>query len=134
MGVMVVMNMTIGERIKTIRKEKGLSQQALAKKTGLAKITISDYEAGKYVPRKENIIKIASALEVPPHQIGGSSLWNDLINLDSLQKESKMFDLIFTLYGDSVAETIHNFLSLTDEGQQKASEYIDLLMQKHKKE
>lgn len=61
--------MTIGERIKTIRKEKGLSQQALAKKTGLAKITISDYEAGKYVPRKENIIKIASALGVTPSQI-----------------------------------------------------------------
>ncbi len=126
--------MNIGERIKTIRKEKGLSQQALATKAGLAKITISEYEAGKYKPRTENIIKIASALEVPPFEIGGSSLWDELSDLDSLQKESKLFDLLFTLYDDKVAETVHDFLSLNEEGQQKASEYIDFLMQKHKKE
>lgn len=125
--------MTIGERIKTIRKEKGLSQAKLADASGLKKITISEYEAGKYKPRTENIIKIADALGVPPFQIGGSELWDELTDLDRLQKESKLFDLLFALYPDTIAESVHDFLSLTDEGQQKASEYIELLMQKYKK-
>lgn len=125
--------MTIGERIKTIRKEKGLSQAKLAEASGLKKITISEYEAGKYKPRTENILKLAEALDVPPFQIGGSELWDELTDLDKLQKESKCFDLLFSLYDQEAVETIHDFLSLNPEGQKQASEYIDFLMQKQEK-
>lgn len=126
--------MTIGERIKAVRKEKGLTQKELAERTGLAVITIQQYEADKYEPRSDNIIRIAKALDVPPFQIGGSSKWDELSDLDTLQKEAKLFDLIFTLHGQETASTINDFLSLDPEGQEKASEYIDFLMQKHRKE
>ena len=129
-----VMKMTIGENIKTVRKQKGLTQKQLAERTGLATITIQQYEADKYEPRPDNIIRIAKVLEVAPYEIGGSLLWDELSDLETLQKESKVFELIISLYGQETASTINDFLSLDPEGQEKASDYIDFLMQKHRKE
>lgn len=57
--------MTVGEKIRAARKEKGLSQKDLAEKTGLSIATIQGYEQGKYKPKIENVQKIANALEVP---------------------------------------------------------------------
>lgn len=54
--------MNIGERIKTARKKAGLTQAQLAEKTGVATITIRQYELGKRQPRIEQLRKIASAL------------------------------------------------------------------------
>ena len=54
-----------GKNIKTLRKQKKLTQKELAKRAGLAEITIRQYEAGRYVPKTENLFKIAAALEVP---------------------------------------------------------------------
>ena len=50
--------MTVGEKIRAVRKEKGLSQKDLAEKTGLSIATIQGYEQGKYKPKIENIQKI----------------------------------------------------------------------------
>lgn len=55
--------MTVGEKIRITRKQKGITQNTLAELTGLAAITIRQYEAGKYIPKIENLCKIASALE-----------------------------------------------------------------------
>lgn len=125
--------MTIGQNIKTIRKEKKITQAKLAEMTGIAEITIRQYEAGKYEPRLENVIKISNALGVTPNQIDVKARWNESFDLTHLQQGAKLFDLIISMYGEDVASTINDFLSLSDEGQLKASEYIDLLMQKYKK-
>lgn len=55
--------MSVGDRIKSIRKGK-MTQKELAEKTGLAEITIRQYEAGKYEPKHNNLQKIADALGV----------------------------------------------------------------------
>ncbi len=55
--------MTVGEKIRKTRKHKGITQNTLASLTGLAAITIRQYEAGKYIPKIENLHKIARALE-----------------------------------------------------------------------
>lgn len=57
--------MTIGEKIRTIRKEKGMTQQQLADICGMADSAIRKYESGKVVPKTEMIKRIATALEVP---------------------------------------------------------------------
>lgn len=57
--------MTVGEKIKMVRNEKGLSQQKLADLTGLARITIAQYETNKYQPSTANLKKIANILSVP---------------------------------------------------------------------
>ena len=56
--------MTIGERIKTARSNAGLTQRALAEKSGIATGTVQQYELGKRQPRIEQLQKIADALEV----------------------------------------------------------------------
>lgn len=49
----------IGSRIKQMRKEKGLTQQELAKLLGLAhKSTIANYEKGYSIPKDEVKIEL----------------------------------------------------------------------------
>nr|DAU79732.1 MAG TPA: helix-turn-helix domain protein [Bacteriophage sp.] len=55
--------MSIAENIKYLRKKAGLTQVELANKTGLAVITIQNYEAGKYEPKRESIYKLRKALD-----------------------------------------------------------------------
>lgn len=59
------MTITIGEKIKLFRKEKGFSQQKLADLTGLARITIAQYETNKYQPSEQNLNKLSVALSIP---------------------------------------------------------------------
>lgn len=55
--------MSVAENIKYLRKQKNMTQKQLSEKTGLAVITIQQYEAGKYSPKHYNLIKLATALE-----------------------------------------------------------------------
>ena len=58
--------MTFGERVRTLRKKKKLSQNALAELVGISQRTIFGYEAGTTYPRTENILnRLAAALDVP---------------------------------------------------------------------
>jgi transcriptional regulator with XRE-family HTH domain len=56
--------MSIGEKVRKIRKEKGLSIMDLKEKTGLSKSTISDLENDKSSPTIDTLQKIADALDV----------------------------------------------------------------------
>jgi transcriptional regulator with XRE-family HTH domain len=55
---------TFGERLKTLRKEKRLTQGQLAEKLGLDQSTISYYEKDKKAPELENLEKMALFFEV----------------------------------------------------------------------
>ncbi len=57
--------MTIGERIKSTRLAKGLTQKEVAIRCGIADSAIRKYETGKITPKVEMLERIASALEVP---------------------------------------------------------------------
>lgn len=57
--------MTIGEKIKTIRKKMGYTQKSLGEISGTSETTIKQYEAGKRQPKIEQLQKIAAALNVP---------------------------------------------------------------------
>lgn len=54
--------MSIAENIKYLRKQKGMTQKKLAEESGLAVITIQQYEAGKYEPKKDSLDKLKTAL------------------------------------------------------------------------
>jgi len=56
--------MSLGSRIKQYRKDKGYTQKKLAEETGIAEITIRQYEADKYKPKFEQLVKLAAALDV----------------------------------------------------------------------
>lgn len=54
----------VGDRIRTIRTEKGLSQAQLGEKVGLTADRIQKYENGARKPKAELLKRIASALGV----------------------------------------------------------------------
>lgn len=61
--------MIIGDRLRSIREEKKLSQGDVEKRTGLLRCYISRVENGHTVPAVETIEKFARALEVPMYQL-----------------------------------------------------------------
>ncbi len=59
--------MTFGEKLRTLRLNKNLTQQELAKKAGLGLNTISNYEKGKTYPQNREVYAtLAEILEVSP--------------------------------------------------------------------
>lgn len=56
--------MTLGEKIRRIRSEKGLSQAALEKISGVNSKLLSKYENERIVPTADTLKKIAEALEI----------------------------------------------------------------------
>ena len=56
--------MAIGENIKRIRKEKGLTQKALGERCKINEVQIRQYELGKANPKIETIQRISNALNV----------------------------------------------------------------------
>ncbi len=61
--------MVIGDRIRALREQRGLSQGQIEKRTGLLRCYISRVENGHTVPSIETVEKLATALEVPLYQI-----------------------------------------------------------------
>jgi transcriptional regulator with XRE-family HTH domain len=53
----------IATLMKQIRKDKGLTQQDLADRSGLTISAISRYESGSRVPQYDSLVKIIKALE-----------------------------------------------------------------------
>ena len=54
----------IQERIKLVRKSKGMTQQAFAEKLGLKQNTIATYEMGKTVPSDRTICDICQKFRI----------------------------------------------------------------------
>ena len=74
--------MKIGEKIKSIRKAKGMTQKEFADIVGLSIATIQGYEQGKYQPKIETIDKIAHALNIDISELTGISIF-----LENIEKE-----------------------------------------------
>lgn len=58
--------MTIGEKIKYLRKQKAVTQTELAKLTGIHQVSIAKYEKDKMIPQPEQLRKIVDELNVSP--------------------------------------------------------------------
>jgi len=55
----------LGKRIAKVRKEKGITQERIAERTGFTVISIGYIEQGRRSPRIATLHKIADALDVP---------------------------------------------------------------------
>jgi transcriptional regulator with XRE-family HTH domain len=68
--------MFIGQRVKQLREQKGLSQGDVEKFSGMLRTYISRVENGHSVPSLDTLERFATALDVPLYQlfceVGGS--------------------------------------------------------------
>jgi len=89
--------MTIGEKIKAKRLEKGLTQKRLGELSGIAEPTIRRYESGKLNPKLDTIKKIAEGLGITPTDLMGPE-WFDLQagadKLSELKKDVSMLQAL----------------------------------------
>ncbi len=63
--------MTVGENIRRLRKEKGLTQKQLGNLCGINEANIRKYELGGANPKIETLDKIASVLETTTDELRG---------------------------------------------------------------
>ncbi len=63
-----LMNQNIGQKIKTYRVRKGMTQLELENKLNLANGSLTKIESGKVMPGRETIVKIIDTLNLSPHE------------------------------------------------------------------
>ncbi|OUO92594.1 LexA family transcriptional regulator [Cloacibacillus sp. An23] len=68
--------MNIGERIRIYREAQKMSQEELGKIVGLSKNSIYLYEKGERIPQSDNLLKIATALQITPDMLFGTPAAN----------------------------------------------------------
>lgn len=89
--------MTIAERIRLIRKQKGFSQKDLAEKSNVNLKSISRYEIGASIPPADTLKLISNALGVTADfllddnqtQITDKDLLNKMEIIQQLEQEDK---------------------------------------------
>jgi len=79
------MNMTIGENIKCLRKDKGITQEKLAEHLNISCQAISKWERGETLPDITLVIPIADYFGVPTDQ---------LLGVDHAKNEQKILTLL----------------------------------------
>lgn len=58
-----------GENLRRVRRRAGISQEELGMRSSLHRTEIGLLERGARVPRIDTLIKIASALTIPPGEL-----------------------------------------------------------------
>ena len=59
--------------LKVIRKQKGMTQEALSAFSGVNRVSIAKYETGKSDPSLETAVKLANALGVTVDELIGKA-------------------------------------------------------------
>lgn len=87
------MAMSISIRITTLLREKEMSQRELARITGITESAVSHYIKGDRIPRGNNLVKIANAL---------NTTIDDLLNHSNEHNMGYEFEDIKTLIARNV--------------------------------
>lgn len=80
----------LGDNIKTLRKQKGLTQEELAIKLNVVRQTVSKWEKGFSVPDADMLQKIADELETDVTQLLGAKLENEQSNNELAEQLSRI--------------------------------------------
>jgi transcriptional regulator with XRE-family HTH domain len=84
--------MTLGEKIRHIRRTKRRTQKELAQQIGLTKAQLSRWEQDHVVPRTRNLQDLAAALEVPFEEF--QNLRASSAPLQLAQEDPEMLEIV----------------------------------------
>lgn len=93
----------LGQRIKYLRKRKGLSQEQLAEKIGVSARGLGNVETGRYFMAMSNVEKLIDALEIEPYElfIFDKDIPKDIVYNDVVEKLEKFKENNKRLYAIS---------------------------------
>ena len=123
----------LGENLKRIRKEKNISRQELAAKTGITANRIGEYETGRNLPPLDKIFILADSLEVAVISLTGDNNFNpvypDTADVDKkifeyrLKRAKKMLEFL-----DGLADLLgDDALQINDQGNVTVSSYEKII-------
>ncbi|MCU6747682.1 helix-turn-helix domain-containing protein [Faecalicatena acetigenes] len=122
---------TTGEKIRNIRKEKGLTQKQLAELIGTSQQNLAQYENGKRNPKFLTIKKIAYALEVPFTQLVPKG--DDTETIESLQAIRSTGEIDFNRIASAIKKAMsseHHRINLSEE----LTKSLESVIEQHQKE
>lgn len=79
-----------GENLKTLRKQKGFSQEELATRLHVVRQTISKWEKNLSVPDADTLIRLAEILEVPVSELLGTKIESENTASDVAEQLSRI--------------------------------------------
>ena len=80
--------MTLGERIRNLRKSKGMSQEAVASALGVSRQAVTRWESGRSDPSTANLIELAKLFGISIGELCGTG--------DSVQPDSQPLAALLT--------------------------------------
>ena len=112
--------MKFNERLRAIRKEKGLTQAELAEKAGIAVNSVRLYEAGARLPKLDTIARMAVTMGLTANDLMAGQ-WGKFDGIFLSDEEFQQ--------DDREAQLIYHFRTLNDNGQTVAVERVQELTQ-----
>lgn len=114
---------TIGKNIRSVRINRGLSQEQLAQALGVTKATISRYENGNREPRNDQLKLIAKILDVTAAHLQGYETTNNELSVSTANLK-RIIDCINESYDEityedciRLTQMIQIFSTLNDRAQ-----------------
>lgn len=124
--------MTIGECIRKARKKAGLTQLQLAEQSGVATISIHQYESGKRQPRLEPLRQIALALGVTVSDLVDPSYWSTLTDEDKENAFSSDVPAVATPTPSARDRVNAAMDQMTPAGQSRVADYAEDILLRYK--
>jgi len=103
------------DNLKTLRKNKGLSQEELSIKLHVVRQTVSKWESGLSVPDAEMLITISEIFETPVNEILGESIEEKEKNdLKVISEKLEVINEQLSMHKKQKRKRIVNFLIIAD--------------------
>ena len=97
-----VLIMEFNKKLQELRKQKGLSQEELAKELYVSRTAISKWESGRGYPNIDSLKAISKFFEITIDELLSSEELLSLAEQSTKQKENHFLDLIFGLLDISI--------------------------------
>lgn len=112
--------MSVGERIKQLRKEKGYTQEELGNLLGVKKAAVQKYESGQVQNLKQNTIyKLCEIFGKSPNFF----ILNDIEFENLLREEIAVIEKVELKYGKEVISMFEIFVDLNEKNKEKVMDY-----------
>ncbi len=95
--------MEFHEKLQQLRKEKGLTQEELARALFVSRTAVSKWESGKGYPNIDSLKALSAQFSVTVDQLLDSDQLLTLAQADTKQKEARVRDLVYGLLDVSTA-------------------------------
>ena len=108
-----MLNLSLGEKIMVLRKQRKVSQKDLAKTLGINPSNLPNYESGRYSPSLDMLVKISDFFDVSLDSLVRNRASDDLLKLQDhdLIRITKQVDELDPKDRETIKAMIQSFVN-----------------------